>query len=54
MPDDWSLEPGLGSYHRIMGFNPFRKQTTSRLDIALVVGAIGIAVALVVWAILWP
>jgi hypothetical protein len=33
-----------------MGFNPFRKHRTNALDIALVVGAMLIAVAMVVWA----
>lgn len=35
-----------------MGFNPFRAQRTTAFDVAMVVGTILIAVALVLWAIL--
>jgi hypothetical protein len=35
-----------------MGLNPFRPQTVSRADIAMVVGAVVAVVALVAWAIL--
>jgi hypothetical protein len=34
--------------HR-MGFNPFRKQSTSILDVALVVGFIALTLAVVAW-----
>jgi hypothetical protein len=34
-----------------MGLNPFRPQTVSRADIAMVVGAVVAAAALVAWAI---
>ena len=32
-----------------MGFNPFRKQRRSTLDIAIVVGFIALTVAVVLW-----
>jgi hypothetical protein len=35
-----------------MGFNPFRRQATNRLDVVIVVATLGVAVALVLWAIL--
>lgn len=35
-----------------MGFNPFRRQAVKRADVALVVATIGVAIALVLWAIL--
>jgi hypothetical protein len=35
-----------------MGLNPFRPQTVSRADIAMVVAAVVVVVALVAWAIL--
>jgi hypothetical protein len=35
-----------------MGFNPFREQRKDLVDIAMVVGTILVAVALVVWAAL--
>jgi hypothetical protein len=34
-----------------MGFNPFREQDTSVVDIIMVIAAIGSAIALVLWAI---
>jgi hypothetical protein len=34
-----------------MGFNPFREQDRSVVDIIMVVAAIGSAIALVLWAI---
>lgn len=34
-----------------MGFNPFREQETSVFDIVMVVLAIGVTIALVLWAI---
>lgn len=34
-----------------MGFNPFRPQSSSALDIAMVVAAIAATLALVGWAI---
>lgn len=34
-----------------MGFNPFREQNRSPIDIVMVVLAIGSAIALVIWAI---
>jgi hypothetical protein len=37
--------------HR-MGFNPFRKQSKSLLDVALVVGFIALTLALVAWGFL--
>jgi hypothetical protein len=37
-------------YDQVMGFNPFRKQRTSMVDLAMVAGTILIAVALVLWA----
>jgi hypothetical protein len=40
------------SYHRGMGFNPFRRQATNRLDVLLVAATIGVALLLVLWAIL--
>jgi hypothetical protein len=36
---------------RRMGFNPFREQRTSVLDIAIVVIALSITAAVVIWAI---
>jgi hypothetical protein len=38
-------------YDQVMGFNPFRKQRTSMVDLAMVAGTILIAVALVLWAL---
>ena len=35
-----------------MGFNPFRPQRTSFVDVAMVAGTILVAVALVLWATL--
>jgi hypothetical protein len=35
-----------------MGFNPFRRQRTTLLDVAMVAGTILVAVALVLWAAL--
>ena len=40
-----------GSYRVGMGFNPFREQNRSVVDIVMVVFAIGAALALVAWAI---
>jgi hypothetical protein len=37
-------------YDQVMGFNPFRKQRTTMVDLAMVAGTILIAVALVLWA----
>lgn len=34
-----------------MGFNPFRPQTRTAFDIAMVVGAIALTLAVVAWAI---
>jgi hypothetical protein len=34
-----------------MGFNPFRQQDRSPVDIAMVVAAIAAAVAVLIWAI---
>jgi hypothetical protein len=34
-----------------MGFNPFREQNRSAVDIVMVVLAVGSAIALVLWAI---
>ena len=34
-----------------MGLNPFRPQTVSRADIAMVVGALVVVAALVAWAV---
>jgi len=34
-----------------MGFNPFRPQTRSAVDIAIMVGAIALTLAVVAWAI---
>ena len=35
-----------------MGLNPFREHQTSAMDIAMVVGAILLTVAVVVWALM--
>lgn len=35
-----------------MGFNPFRRQRTTFVDVAMVAGTILVAVALVLWAAL--
>jgi hypothetical protein len=35
-----------------MGFNPFRPQTRTTLDIALVVGALALTIGAVVWAVI--
>jgi hypothetical protein len=35
-----------------MGFNPFRRRRTTTLDVALVIGTILVATALVLWAAL--
>jgi hypothetical protein len=35
-----------------MGFNPFRRRAAKRADVALVAATIGVAIALVLWAIL--
>lgn len=37
------------SYHRSVGFNPFRKHRASTLDVALVVGFVLLILALVAW-----
>ncbi|MEX0827201.1 MAG: hypothetical protein WD184_10680 [Acidimicrobiia bacterium] len=42
----------MPTYDPCMGFNPFRKHRTNRLDIALVVGAMLVATGLVVWAMM--
>ena len=34
-----------------MGLNPFREQTKSNLDIAMVVGAIALTLLVILWAI---
>ncbi len=34
-----------------MGFNPFREQRTNAFDVALVVVAIAVTTALIIWAI---
>jgi len=34
-----------------MGFNPFREQRTSALDIAIVVIAFSVTAAVIIWAI---
>lgn len=34
-----------------MGFNPFRKQRRSLVDIAMVIGAIAVTIAGLIWAI---
>lgn len=34
-----------------MGFNPFRPVRKDRLDVAMVVAAIGVTLALLAWAI---
>jgi hypothetical protein len=35
-----------------MGFNPFRAQRKTAVDVALVIGTVLITVALVLWAVL--
>jgi hypothetical protein len=35
-----------------MGFDPFRKHRPSAVDLLLVVGAVALAVAVMVWALL--
>jgi len=42
---------GVGRYWRPMGLNPFRPQSVSRADVAMVVGAVLVVAALVAWAI---
>ena len=45
--------PWLGvadNYRRHVGFNPFRTQDKGVVDVLMVVGAIVVAVALVLWA----
>jgi hypothetical protein len=39
-------------YRRGVGFNPFRQQVKRRSDIVLVVGAVLVVAALVLWAAL--
>lgn len=41
----------MGGYSVAMGFDPFREQERSVLDVAMVVGAIAVTVGLVVWAL---
>ena len=43
------MSPSCLTMAHLMGFNPFRKQTASTLDIALVVGFIALALAFVAW-----
>ena len=40
------------TYHRRVGFNPFRKQRTSATDIALVAGFVVLTLLLVAWGFL--
>ena len=42
----------IAAYDPFMGFNPFREHRTNALDIALVVGAMVVAVGLVAWAMM--
>jgi hypothetical protein len=35
-----------------VGFNPFRKHVTDRTDIVLVIAALAVCLALVLWAVL--
>jgi len=34
-----------------VGLNPFRRQTVTPLDVALVAGAVVVTIALVLWAV---
>jgi hypothetical protein len=42
----------MGRYRTRVGFNPFRKQARRSSDIAIVVAALAIVAALLVWAVL--
>jgi len=46
----WSANrPAVGWLH--MGFNPFRSQSTSTLDVVIMAGAILAAAAVLLWAL---
>jgi hypothetical protein len=45
------LATGL-PYHAAMGFNPFRQQDKTTLDVAIVIGFAVVILALVIWAFL--
>lgn len=40
------------TYHRTVGFNPFRKKNTSTLDIVVVVGFTILIAAFLAWGLL--
>ena len=42
----------MGRYRSSMGFNPFRKQVRRSSDIIIVVAALAIVAALLLWAVL--
>jgi hypothetical protein len=48
---DKTVDKSKRSYRSSMGFNPFREQNRSAVDIVMVILAVGSAIALVLWAI---
>jgi hypothetical protein len=46
-----TVDESTQRYRLTVGFNPFREQDTSIVDIIMVILAIGAAIGLVAWAI---
>lgn len=47
-----TVDRTTSGYRRVMGFNPFREQERSVLDIVMVVLALLATVAVILWAVL--